>query len=161
MTTLVERTKIAAPIERCFDLARSVEVHLAGNVHWGEAAVATGGVSSGLLEFGDAVTWQARHFGIRQKLTSKITAMNRPTFFHDAMLSGAFRCMHHDHFFRPLSPGGTEMIDIFTFSAPFGWLGKIAELFVLRRYMASLLRERNAALRQIAESTAWRNYLPQ
>ena len=35
-----EVTIIRAPIERCFDLARSVEVHLAGNVHWGEAAVA-------------------------------------------------------------------------------------------------------------------------
>lgn len=33
MVRLEELTVIRAPIERCFDLARSVEVHLAGNVH--------------------------------------------------------------------------------------------------------------------------------
>ena len=47
MVTLEELTAIHAPIERCFDLARSVEVHLAGNVHSGETAVAVGGVTSG------------------------------------------------------------------------------------------------------------------
>jgi hypothetical protein len=43
MLHLEELTTIQAPIERCFDLARSVEVHLAGNEHWGEQAVATMG----------------------------------------------------------------------------------------------------------------------
>jgi len=33
MVRLEELTIVPAPIERCFDLARSVEVHLAGNVH--------------------------------------------------------------------------------------------------------------------------------
>lgn len=33
MVHLEEITLIDAPIERCFDLARSVEVHLAGNIH--------------------------------------------------------------------------------------------------------------------------------
>lgn len=31
MVTIEDLTPISAPIERCFDLARSVEVHLAGN----------------------------------------------------------------------------------------------------------------------------------
>jgi hypothetical protein len=53
MITLEEHTVIKAPIERCFDLARSVEVHLAGNTHWGESAVALGGVTSGLIGMGN------------------------------------------------------------------------------------------------------------
>ena len=151
---------IRAPVERCFDLARSVEVHLAGNVHSGEAAVAMAGVTSGLIGPGHRVTWRARHLGVWRTLTSEITAMDRPAYFQDTMIRGPFRSMTHDHFFRSSSPNETEMRDVFCFAAPLGILGRVAELMVLRRYMQLLLRERNAVIRQIAESPAWRNYLP-
>ena len=91
MVRLEELTTIKAPIERCFDLARSVEVHLAGNVHWGEQAVASGGVASGLVDIDQQVTWRAKHFGVWQTLTSKITRLESPLYFQDVMLSGAFR----------------------------------------------------------------------
>src|SRR5690348_17249922 len=104
MVRLQRVTVIRAPIERCFDLARSVEVHLAGNVHWGEAAVAEAGVTSGLVELGERVTWRAKHFGIRFRLTSEITAMDRPLYFQDRQIRGPFRSMVHDHFFRSV-PG--------------------------------------------------------
>jgi ligand-binding SRPBCC domain-containing protein len=157
---LEELTLIRAPIERCFDLARSVEVHLAGNIHYGEAAMATAGVTSGLIGLGESVTWRAKHFGIWQKLTSKITAMDRATYFQDVMVQGVFRSMKHDHFFRSLLPGKTEMRDVFCFAAPLGILGRLAEIVVLRRYMQALLRERNEVIREIAESLEWRKYLP-
>src|SRR5579862_6633537 len=127
MVKLEEVTVIRAPIERCFDLARSVEVHLAGNVHWGEAALAIGGVTSGLIGLGQRVTWRARHFGAWHRLTSEITAMDRPTYFRDTMIRGAFRWMQHDHYFRPLPSGETEMRDVFCFAAPLGILGRVAE----------------------------------
>jgi ligand-binding SRPBCC domain-containing protein len=161
MVTLEEITPIQAPVERCFDLARSVEVHLAGNVHWGEQAIATDGVASGLMGKGQRVTWQARHFGVRQKLTSEITAMEPPFYFQDVMLRGAFRSMKHDHYFRSLPSGKTEMKDTFCFAAPLPVLGLLAEALVLRRYMRKLLWERNLAIKQIAESSEWRKYLPQ
>ncbi len=160
MVRLEELTVVQAPIERCFDLARSVEVHLAGNVHWGEAAVATGGVTSGLIGTGQRVTWRAKHFGVGQTLTSEITAMDRPAYFQDTMIRGAFRSMQHDHFFRPLSSDATEMRDVFCFAAPLPLLGRMAEITFLRRYMLALLRERNAVLQRIAESAEWRRYLP-
>jgi ligand-binding SRPBCC domain-containing protein len=160
MVRLEEFTVIRAPVERCFDLARSVEVHLAGNIHSGESAVALVGVISGLIGAGERVTWRARHFGVWHTLTSEITVMDRPAYFHDAMLQGIFRSMHHDHYFRALSPHETEMRDVFCFAAPLGILGRLAELVVLRRYMRALLRERNAVLREIAESSGWRRYLP-
>ena len=109
MVTLNETTIIAAPIARCFDLARSVEVHLAGNTHFGEQAVALEGATTGLLALGDTVTWRARHFFISQRLTSKITAFDPPAYFQDTMLSGAFRSMQHDHYFRTLPDSRTEM----------------------------------------------------
>jgi len=160
MVRLEEFTRIRAPIGRCFDLARSVEAHLAGNVHCGEAAAATAGVTSGLAGLGQRVTWRARHLGVWQELTSEITAMRRPAYFQDTMVRGAFRTMVHDHFFRSLSPDETEMKDVFCFAAPLGILGRLAEIAVLRRYMRALLGERAAAIREIAESAAWQEYLP-
>ena len=153
MVTLEEITHIEAPIERCFDLARSVEVHLAGNVHFGEQAIAKSGVTSGLIDLHQRVTWRARHFGISQNLTSEITAMESPTYFQDTMIHGAFRSMQHDHYFRILPSGATEMKDIFRFAAPLPILGRIAETTVLRRYMRNLLHERNVVIKRIAESS--------
>jgi len=66
----------------------------------------------------------------------------------------------HDHFFRSLPAGDTEMKDVFVFEAPLPILGWLAESTVLRRYMAGLLRERNAVLKRVAESEEWRKYLP-
>lgn len=160
MVTLEELTVIEAPVARCFDLARSVEVHLAGNTHFGETAVAAGGVTSGLLSLGQRVTWQARHFWVRQKLTTEITAMQPPAYFQDTMITGAFQSMNHDHFFRTISTGRTEMRDVFRFAAPIPILGRIAEVLVLTRYMRMLLHERNAVIKEVAESGRWREYLP-
>ncbi len=160
MVSLEELTMINAPIDRCFDLARSVEVHLAGNVHSGESAVAAAGVTPGLIDLEQRVTWRARHFGIWHRLTSEITAMDRPTYFQDTMIQGPFQFMQHDHFFRPLPGGSTEMRDAFRFAAPLPVLGRLAEAAVLRRYMQALLRERNAVIKAIAESSEWSQYLP-
>jgi ligand-binding SRPBCC domain-containing protein len=160
MVKLEELTIIHAPIERCFDLARTVEVHLVGNVHWGESAVATGGVTSGLISNGESVTWRAKHFGVWHVLTSKITEMDRPAYFQDTMTQGIFRSMQHDHWFRSLSSEETGMLDVFCFAAPLPSLGRLAEVAFLRRYMRNLLRERNAVLKQVAESSDWLRYLP-
>ena len=160
MVKLEELTVIQEPIQRCFDLARSVEVHLAGNEHSGERAVALAGVTSGLIGMSQRVTWRAKHLGVWQNLTSEITALEPPAYFQDTMVQGAFRFMKHDHFFRPLSSGQTEMRDTFCFAAPLPALGRLAEIIFLRRYMRALLQERNAVLKQIAESSDWQRYLP-
>lgn len=161
MVHLEEITIINAPLQRCFNLARSVEVHLAGNMHFGEQAVATAGITSGLLNLHDRVTWRAKHFFIWQNLTSEITAMQPPTYFQDTMLDGTFQSMRHEHFFRALPDGNTEMKDDFFFSAPIPLAGPLAEVLFLRSYMQKLLRERNAVIKQIAESRSeWQRYLP-
>lgn len=153
-------TLIDARLERCFDLARSVEVHLLGNVHYGEAAVAAAGVTSGLVGLGQRVTWRAKHFRLWHTLTSEITIMERPLYFQDRMIDGPFRSMQHHHYFRSVCPDRTEMKDIFCFEAPVAILGRLVEYMVLRRYMGNLLVERNAMIRKVAESDGWRKYLP-
>jgi hypothetical protein len=60
--------EICARIERVFDLARSIDLHVVSTEGAGKRAVA--GVTSGLIELGQEVTRQARHFGVWQRLTS-------------------------------------------------------------------------------------------
>jgi ligand-binding SRPBCC domain-containing protein len=145
------QTYIDAPIERCFDLALSVDLHRHSVAHTRERPIA--GVTSGMMRLGDCVTWEAVHFGIRQRLTSKITAYERPYRFTDEMVRGAFRELRHIHEFVP-QPPGVLMIDRFWFRAPFGPLGWMAERLVLTRYMTGLLVTRNRYLKRVAEAGA-------
>jgi ligand-binding SRPBCC domain-containing protein len=140
---------ISAPADVCFDLARSVDAHVASTRQSVERAVA--GRTSGLLEPGETVTWPARHFGVTQELTSRITAFDRPRHFRDEMVKGAFSRIVHDHYFEPAG-ASTRMTDVFEFAAPLGWLGTLAERIVLTRYMRQLLEHRNQVLKNMAES---------
>ncbi len=151
-------TEIAAPVERCFDLARSVEVHLLGTEGTGEAAV--GGVRTGLVGMGEFVRWRAKHLGVWQHLSSRITAFERPGYFQDTMVEGAFRSMVHDHVFREVGPGRTEMRDVFRFAAPVPGVGWLVERVVLRRYLRAFLERRNGVLKGVAEGEGWREFLP-
>jgi ligand-binding SRPBCC domain-containing protein len=149
MPTIRIETWIAAPKETCFDLARSVEAHTASTSKTGERAVA--GITTGLMGLGDSVTWEARHFGITQRLTAKITRFERPQFFEDQMVKGAFASFTHVHQFSD-SRGGTLMIDTFAYRAPLGFLGRVVDIIVLERYMRRFLVERAKYLKDAAEA---------
>jgi ligand-binding SRPBCC domain-containing protein len=150
-------TFIAAPRKRVFDLSRSIDLHQRSTERTRERAV--GGRTSGLIGLDESVTWRARHLGVTQHLTSRITGCERPRWFRDEMVRGAFAWMEHDHWFDEVD-GGTLLRDDFRFAAPLGPLGRIAETLVLRRYMTRFLEERNAVIKQVAESDEWREYLP-
>ena len=139
---------INATPERCFDLSLNVDAHSSSVAHTHERPVA--GVTSGMMKPGDTVTWEAVHFGIKQHLTSKITAYERPYRFTDEMVKGAFQSIVHTHEFVAQSHG-TLMIDRFEFRAPLGILGRLAETLFLTRYMKNLLLARNRYLKQAAE----------
>lgn len=150
MPTIELSTSINAPIERCFDMARNIDLHIESTKHTGETAIA--GRTSGLIELGETVTWRARHFGVWQNLASKITELDYPNSFTDELVDGAFKSFHHQHVFRTLN-GRTEMKDIFRFESPFGILGKLANALFLTRYMTTLLENRNQVIKEAAEST--------
>lgn len=157
MPTIVLETQIDAPIQRVFDLARSIDAHVDSTAGTGERAVA--GRTSGLIELGERVTWEAKHLWLRRRLTVEITAYNRPHYFTDTLVAGPFKAMHHTHRFAE-HDGGTRMTDTFDYTAPLGLLGRLAESLVLTRHIRSFLTERNRALKITAESDGWRQYLP-
>jgi ligand-binding SRPBCC domain-containing protein len=124
MAVIVLSTKIKAPIERCFDLSRSIELHKLSTAHTNEEAI--DGVTTGLIKLDEHVTWKATHFGISQKLTSKITEFQRPSYFIDEMVKGSFKSFKHYHYFES-TVYGTLMIDRFEFKSPMGIIGVICK----------------------------------
>ena len=150
MPRLELTTEIAAPIEVVFDLARNIDVHQVSQTKHREKAIA--GRTSGLIEEGETVTWEAVHFGMVQRLSSRIVAMRRPTYFRDSMVSGAFKRFDHDHLFESLPGGRTRMKDVFDYTSPLGLLGRIADGLFLERYMRNLFAGRNGVIKQLAEA---------
>lgn len=156
MPKIIITTTINAPRERVFDLARSIDAHMASTSKSKEIAIA--GVTSGLIGMGEEVTWQASHLGIKQRLKVQITEFERPVFFTDEMIFGAFKSMKHTHRFEEHN-GCTHMIDEFEFQAPLMILGRIAEALFLTRYMRAFIIERNRVLKDLAESDHWLQFI--
>jgi ligand-binding SRPBCC domain-containing protein len=142
-------------VARCFDLSRSIDLHMASTNQTGERAIA--GVKAGLIGMDQEVTWSGRHFGFRITHTSRITAFEFPNYFQDMMVRGAFRRFCNDHYFQSTQPG-TLMKDMIEFEAPLGLLGKVAERLLLEGHMRRLL-ERNRCIQLTAEGNGWEDYL--
>ena len=150
MPTVVVETRIAAPIERCFDLARDVETHLRTSSSTGERVV--GGRTSGLLGPGDVVTFEAMHFGIRQRLTSKIVEFDRPHRFVDEMVQGPFASLRHVHEF--IDDGdAVVMRDTLIWKSPLGFLGAVADTCFVKRHMRTFMVTKQLELKRYAEAT--------
>lgn len=134
-------TRAPVPVERLFDQSLSIDAHLESMARSGERAV--GGVTSGLIGLGESVTWSARHFGWRFRMTSEITALDRPRRFVDEQVRGPFRLFRHEHRFETRD-GQTVMTDVLTIASPL--FGRLAERLVLVPYLRRLIRQRNDVL---------------
>ncbi|MBC7536969.1 MAG: SRPBCC family protein [Ferruginibacter sp.] len=151
LTSLVD-----APLQRVFDLSRSIELHIISTGRTNEKAVE--GVTGGLIGLGETVTWQAFHLFKQRRFTSKITAFDPPFYFRDEMQNGDFKKFEHDHFFK-LVKGKTEMKDRVILESPFGLLGTIVTRLFLKRYITTLLLERCKIIRDYAETDKWKTIL--
>ena len=146
-------TFIAAPVERVFDLSRSIDFHKKSMAHTNEQAVS--GTTAGLIELQETVTWKAKHLFKTRVMRVKVTEMSKPFSFTDEMINGDFKSMKHEHHFKKIE-NGTLMIDLFTFTIPYGSFGNILNKLFLTNYMKKLLEQRNTAIKQYAESEKWK-----
>lgn len=158
MIRLKAQIEIHATPERCFDLARSVELHADSSQLIRGRAVA--GHVRGLADAGHWTTWSARFFGVRFRLTTRITDFNRPHGFSDVLTDGLFTHFGHRYTFRPLGADQTLMTDEFWFQSPGGPGGALFDRVILRRPMKAVLDSRALFLKRVAESGEWRRYLP-
>ncbi|WHZ03738.1 SRPBCC family protein [Neobacillus sp. YX16] len=148
MPVIEHKQFIKAPLEVCFNLARDVNVHTQTTLKTKERAI--GGVTKGLLEEGDSVTWEAVHFGIKQRLTSRVIFMEKPHSFVDVMVKGAFKSFIHIHQFVN-EEEGTTMIDHFQYKSRFGPIGVLIDKLFLEKYMKRFIAMRATELKKIAE----------
>ena len=151
-------TLVKAERQVVFDLSRSIDLHKISTQHTNEEAIA--GKTSGLIELNETVTWRAKHFGVYQTLTSKITEFNSPDIFVDEMVEGAFKRFRHEHkFVKGKSEGETILLDVFDYESPFGVFGKLADRLFLKSYMTDLLTKRNQTIKEFAETGDWKSVL--
>jgi ligand-binding SRPBCC domain-containing protein len=156
MDTIRLETWIDAPVERCFLLCLSVDLHLASARSSREQAVE--GVTTGLISEGETVTFRGRHLGVKLRHKSRIDALRPYSYFRDVMVSGVFSHFEHEHHFAAMDDG-TRLRDEIRFSAPWGALGRLATKIVVRRHLVAFLLKRNEVIKQVAESNDWHRYL--
>ena len=137
--SFVCRTGSALPVEQLFDRARSIDLHLDSQRDSGERAIH--GVTKGLINEGQEVTWRARHFGVPLTMTSRVTSFDFPRSFTDEQVRGPFKAFRHVHEFEPTATG-SMMTDRVEFAAPLGVLGRAVERVFLARYLERLIRNR-------------------
>ena len=156
MATIETSLQINAPVQIVFDLSRSIDLHMISTAPTNEKAIA--GITSGLINKDETVTWQARHLFKTRQFQTLITAMEPYHYFRDEMIKGDFKSFYHEHFFQP-NENGTLMTDKIKLEAPYGALGKIVNSLVLKNYIQKFLSRRNRIIRQYAESGEWRKIL--
>ncbi|MFL5741660.1 MAG: SRPBCC family protein [Flavisolibacter sp.] len=148
-------TFIEAPLDRVFDLSRSIALHKFSMRDHEEQVI--NGTMQGLMNLNDSVTWKAKHLFKIRTLEIKITQMQRPDFFVDEQVKGDFRSLKHEHYFKSIE-NGTIMIDQFRYELK-GFMQKLVNSMYLEKYMIRLLEKRNAAIKLAAEGNQWKQFL--
>ena len=148
MTTINLVTKINASKQIVFDLSRNIDIHQQSASPSKEKAIA--GITSGLINLNETVTWRGKHFGFYITHKSRITAMNFYDYFVDEMEKGKFKFFKHEHFFDEEN-GFTIMKDKLQYKTPFGIFGKLFDVLFLKKHLTNFLLERNKILKAVSE----------
>jgi len=101
MTTINLTTTIKAPIQTVFDVSRNIDIHQQSASKTNEVAIA--GITSGLINLNETVTWRGKHFGFYLTHKSRITAMVLNDYFVDEMEEGKFKTFKHKLHIEPQS----------------------------------------------------------
>lgn len=149
MTTINLTTKIKVPIAIIFDLSRNIDVHKLSTAKSNESAI--DGITSGLINKGETVTWRGKHFGFYLTHKSIISAMEIPSYFVDEMVEGEFKSFKHEHSFID-GNGFVMMIDKIQYQTPYGIFGKLFDVLILKKHLTNFINERNRVLKELAEN---------
>lgn len=140
-----EETIINATPKAVFDVSRDIGLHLEHGKAHGEIVVK--GRTEGLMQQDEIITWEAKHLGMRRRLTVLMEKTIDPELIITTMTKGPFS--HFVHFHRIQAQGNqTLLIDDVFIKAPFGILGYFAEILFLKKYMRDFIRNRNAHLKK-------------
>lgn len=150
MTKIKIRTTINAPVQTVFDVSRDIDIHQQSASSTKEIAI--DGITSGLINFNETVTWRGKHFGIYLTHKSRITAMNLYEYFVDEMEEGKFKSFRHEHFFYE-KDGITVMKDKVYYQVPYGVVGELFDFLFLKNHLINFLIKRNKVLKALSEKS--------
>ncbi|MCD0470945.1 SRPBCC family protein [Flavobacterium sp. JAS] len=150
MTTIHLTTKIKATKQIVFDASRNIDIHQQSASPSKEKAIE--GVTSGLINLNETVTWRGKHFGFYITHKSRITAMNFYEYFVDEMEKGKFKSFKHEHFFEEKN-GFIIMKDKLQYETPFGIFGELFDILFLEKHLTNFLLERNKTLKEVCEKS--------
>ena len=84
-------------------------------------------------------------FGIKTKWVTEITHSVDQKYFVDEQRYGPYSLWHHKHFVREID-GGVEMEDLLHYKLPFGFLGELAHLFLVKPKLDEIFEYRKNKL---------------
>jgi ligand-binding SRPBCC domain-containing protein len=148
MTTIKIITNYFAPIETIFNTNRNIDIHQQSASKTKEIAIA--GITSGLINKKETVTWKGKHFGVYLTHQSLISEMIFPTYFVDEQLKGKFKSFKHQHFFEQ-KENYVEVTDILEYETPFGIFGQLFDKLLLKKHLTNFIIHRNTVLKNLAE----------
>ncbi|CAC9976509.1 SRPBCC family protein [Flavobacterium panici] len=157
MTTIHLTTKIKAPKQIVFDASRNIDIHQQSASPTKEKAIA--GVTSGLINLNETVTWRGKHFGFYLTHKTRIPVMDFYDYFVDEMEDGKFKSFRHEHIFEEQN-GITIMKDVLQYETPFGIFGELFDILFLEKHLTNFLLERNKVLKEVSEKTSITNQKP-
>ena len=155
MTTIKINTNYYAPIEKVFNINRDIDIHQQSASKTKEVAIA--GITSGLINKNETVTWKGKHFELYLTHQSLISEMIFPTYFVDEQRKGHFKNFKHQHFFEQ-KENYVEVTDILEYETPFGIFGKLFDKLLLKKHLTNFIIHRNSVLKNLAENQTCQVY---
>ncbi len=92
--------------------------------------------------------------GIPLSWLTEIVQVHEPHSFVDEQRIGPYRLWHHEHFFRELADGRTEVRDLVHYVPPLGPLGAVLNALVIRPQLEQIFAFREQAVDQLAPPRA-------
>jgi len=84
--------------------------------------------------------------GIPLTWLTEIVQVDAPHRFVDEQRVGPYRVWHHEHWFRALPEGGTEVHDLVTYVPPFGPLGALLNRLIIAPQLERIFDYRQECL---------------
>ncbi|HEY9534770.1 MAG TPA: SRPBCC family protein [Mucilaginibacter sp.] len=83
--------------------------------------------------------------GIKMNWVTEITNVKEQQYFVDEQRLGPYALWHHEHHFKEID-GGVHMTDILNYAMPYGIIGRLGNLLLVRREILKIFAYRKTAI---------------
>jgi ligand-binding SRPBCC domain-containing protein len=87
-------------------------------------------------------------FGIKLDWCTEITHVENMVYFVDEQRFGPYAMWHHQHHFKAVE-GGVLMTDIVDYAIPFGFIGSIANMLIVKKAVQEIFEFRKEKIKEL------------